>query len=258
MNSDHGPGEVRLGRLRLWYPVVDSTMAIAAGLARIGAPHGTVIQADVQTAGRGRQGRAWVTTPGSALLTSWILRMPFPPGDIGALSPLIALGVVRAIRSLAPEAPVTLKWPNDVLIDDRKVAGILLASHGSGGERVVIAGIGLNLLTEAIPDGVAGAALAGWTADADADRLLDLLAVHLDDVLQSFLRSGTIDNAVRDEIDASLAWRGEPVTLITGTGSLEGVACGIDQDGSLLLHMSREGAVTSIRVGEIARGPRRV
>jgi BirA family biotin operon repressor/biotin-[acetyl-CoA-carboxylase] ligase len=133
-----------LGRPHRHFRATDSTNARAKELAAAGAPGGLVVTADEQRAGRGRQGRSWFGPPGSSLLYSVLLR-PFE-GD-----PLLALAVPVAVCEAAEAvAPVRcqLKWPNDVWIDERKVAGILVEAHPDDGWAVI--GIGVNV---AVPEG---------------------------------------------------------------------------------------------------------
>lgn len=245
-----------IGQPRIWYPQVGSTMDVAANLAARGAPHGAVVQADVQTAGRGRQGRTWIAAPGSALLTSWILRHSGVSADTGALSPLVALAVIRALRKLAPQAPAQLKWPNDVLIDGRKVAGILLTSRASPSGGVVVAGIGVNLRSVAIPDGVDGASVAEWRPGITAGLTRDAIADSLEAVWQVFAKKGTIAEVELEELQLLMAWRNERVTLLSGDGRVSGIAKGIASDGSLQLEQDDGSGILHLRVGEIVRGPR--
>src|SRR5919199_4818507 len=130
------------GLPRLHSRVVDSTNRRARELAEEGAPGGRVVTAAEQTAGRGRQGRTWSAPPGKALLYSAILR---PLGREHGLLPLaVPLAVCEAVESLAP-VRCAVKWPNDVWMEDRKVAGVLIEAHPP--EWAVI-GIGLNVAVE--------------------------------------------------------------------------------------------------------------
>src|SRR3954467_1525943 len=122
-----------LGTPRLHLRVTDSTSDRARELAGAGAPHGTLVTAAEQTAGRGRQGRTWSAPPGRALLMSLVLR-EWPR--------LLPLAAALAVAEVAGEA-TTLKWPNDVLLDSRKVAGILV--EGRPQEGWMVLGIGLNV-----------------------------------------------------------------------------------------------------------------
>ncbi len=122
-----------LGRPRLHLARTDSTNARARALALAGAPHGTLVTAAEQTAGRGRQGRSWVAPAGRALLCSLVLRDP---------PRLLPLGAGVAVAEVVGEA-AQLKWPNDVLLEGRKVAGILV--QGRSQERWAVLGVGLNV-----------------------------------------------------------------------------------------------------------------
>ncbi len=130
---------LRLGRPRVHYRLTDSTNARARELAAAGAPHGTVVTAAEQSAGRGRQGRTWVAPAGRALLCSVLLRDP------PRLLPLAA-GV--AVAEVVGEQ-ASVKWPNDVLLGGRKVAGILVEWRPQQSWAVV--GIGLNVAVEEFP-----------------------------------------------------------------------------------------------------------
>src|SRR3954466_8239630 len=130
-----------IGTPHVHYRVTDSTNARARELAARGAPHGTLVSADSQTAGRGRQGRAWVAAPGDALLMSLLVRR---------VDPLLPLSTAVAVCESPPGLEAAGKWPNDVwLADRRKVAGILLEGRPQEGWAVI--GIGLNVRTRSFP-----------------------------------------------------------------------------------------------------------
>jgi BirA family biotin operon repressor/biotin-[acetyl-CoA-carboxylase] ligase len=133
-----------IGSPHVHHRLTDSTNARARELAVAGAPHGTLVTADEQTAGRGRQGRAWTAAPGDALLLSLLVR---GVGPDTALLPLAA--AVAVCEALAP-VEATIKWPNDIWIERRKVAGILLEGRPQEGWAVV--GIGLNVRTREFPE----------------------------------------------------------------------------------------------------------
>ena len=134
-----------IGRLLHYRETVDSTNRFAMGLAREGAPEGTVVLADRQTAGMGRLQRAWQSPPGCNLYLSVILRPPVAPPDASPITLLAGVAVAEAIASVCPAGVVGIKWPNDVQIRGRKVCGILTEMATAGGSRAVIIGIGLNV-----------------------------------------------------------------------------------------------------------------
>lgn len=129
------------GAPHLHFRRTDSTNTRARELAAAGAPHGTVVTADEQTAGRGRQGRTWTAPPGKALLYSAIVR---PLGARHAMLPLaVPLAVCEAAERLAPGVECGVKWPNDVQVGGRKLAGVLIEARPQDGWAVI--GVGLNL-----------------------------------------------------------------------------------------------------------------
>jgi BirA family biotin operon repressor/biotin-[acetyl-CoA-carboxylase] ligase len=132
---------MRFGAPRRHFRRTDSTNARARELVEAGAPHGTVVTADEQTAGRGRQGRTWTAPPGKALLYSAILR---PLDERHLLLPLsIPLAVCEAAEELEPGVNCQVKWPNDIWIEGRKLAGVLIEAKPQDGWAVI--GVGLNL-----------------------------------------------------------------------------------------------------------------
>jgi BirA family transcriptional regulator, biotin operon repressor / biotin---[acetyl-CoA-carboxylase] ligase len=220
-----------IGTPRVHHRVVDSTNRRARELASRGAPHGTLVTAGEQTAGRGRQGRSWVAPAGGAVLMSLVTREldeRFPLLPLGA-----AVAVSEACESLAPVS-CRIKWPNDVWIDRRKVAGILVEGRPTDGWAVL--GIGLNVSTDGLPAELRSIATA---VDADVEPALAAIV----DALGRWLASG------RPEVLAAWrdrdALRGERVRWADGAG----VAAGIDDSGSLLVETGA--GVVTLRAGEV-------
>src|SRR3712207_1681315 len=149
-----------LGTPRVHYRLTDSTNERARALAVAGAPHGTLVTADEQTAGRGRQGRVWTGPPRSALLMSVVLR---------ELREALPLSAAVAVCEALP-LPAAIKWPNDIWIERRKVAGILVEGRPQEGWAVL--GIGLNVATQEFPEELreTATALRREGVDADAER----------------------------------------------------------------------------------------
>ena len=217
------PSVVRVGS-------VESTQALAFGLAADGAADGTVILADSQTAGRGRRGRVWMDEPGSSLLASVVLRPRLEPARL----PLLSLAVAIAVAEMLIEAAgvrARLKWPNDVLVAGRKIAGILLESR-LGAAPVVVAGVGVNLAQRAFPPSLQGRATSLiLESDRAVDRatLLDLLLQRLGHWRRALERG-----AITEVLDR---WRALADTLgqtVTVDGA-SGLAVDIDADGALLI-----------------------
>jgi BirA family biotin operon repressor/biotin-[acetyl-CoA-carboxylase] ligase len=224
-----------LGRPRLHLRRVDSTNLRARALAAAGAPHGTLITAAEQTAGRGRQGRSWSAPPGAALLASLIVR---DPPELLSLAAGVA--VARVAERLDRERrAATVKWPNDVLLDGGKVAGILVEGRPQDGWAVL--GVGLNVSVELRcldPELGGRAATLGLPAEALEEALSGLLA-ELERAL------GLAPRAMLAELRDRDALRGRTVAWSGGTGS----AAGIDERGRLRVHTER--GTLALDAGEV-------
>ena len=184
--ADAGTGYDRMGLFSVTHhTLIGSTNDEARRLAAEGAPHGTVVHADEQSSGRGRLARTWVSPPGN-LYISIILRTGQPPDRTAELSFVTALAVADTVDALLPARIwARLKWPNDVLVDGAKIAGILLEQV----DDATVIGIGLNVLHAPtnIPYKATTIVASGGIASVDGARdiLLDRLAHHLDDWARS-------------------------------------------------------------------------
>jgi BirA family transcriptional regulator, biotin operon repressor / biotin---[acetyl-CoA-carboxylase] ligase len=220
-----------LGSPRLHLRTVGSTSDRARELAAAGAPHGTLVTAGTQTAGRGRQGRSWSTPPGRALAMSLVLR------DGPALLPLRAgLAVAQAIGDAA-----RIKWPNDVLVDGRKVAGILAEARPDDGWAVLGIGVNVAVALTDLPQEVRDRAGTLGRAPADIEPFL---ATLLNELQRAFDLDAT---AVLDAVRARDALHGRPIAWGDG---LTGVADGIHADGRLVV-VRDDGARTELNAGEV-------
>lgn len=216
---------------------VGSTNDEAARLADAGAPEGTVVWARQQTGGRGRRGRAWASPVGN-LYTSTILRPDVPAAraaELGFVSALAVADIVPAGRA------VRLKWPNDVLVDGGKVAGILLESAiGQTGEvQYVVAGIGINVgFAPQLPEMRYPGAALGGSVEAALERFTGAFAARL----AEWRRDGF--ETVRSAWLAKAGPLGAEVDVKLGDELVRGRFSGLDREGALLL--------------ETASGPRRI
>jgi BirA family biotin operon repressor/biotin-[acetyl-CoA-carboxylase] ligase len=219
-----------LGRPRLHLRATTSTNDRARALAQGGAPHGTLVTADEQHAGRGRQGRTWSAPPRRALLLSLVLRDP------PALLPLAAALAVAEIAG--PEARI--KWPNDVLVEDRKVAGIL--AEGRQHEGWAVLGIGVNValrVDELPPELHATAGTLGLTP-ADLEPTLERLLAALERAL------ALADAALLEAYKRRDALRGQEIAWAGGRGT----AAGVDAAGRLVVELA-DGGRTALSAGEV-------
>lgn len=227
--------------------VTGSTQDDARSAAGDGAAAGSVFVADEQSRGRGRQGRAWSAPPGSALLASLLLAPRVAPQALPRLSLVVGLAVARACAARAT-SEIGVKWPNDVEARGRKLAGVLVEASFRGSELShVVAGFGVNVRRASLPDGVAGRAtsLEGEGAAAlDRGALLAEIVRELcGSLLPTFEREGLAP--LLGELRARDVARDR---LVEGEHA-RGVACGLDDDGRLLV--STERGVVAVHAGEV-------
>ncbi len=258
-----------LGALR-YFDRLDSTNDEAARWIEAGAPDLALVVADEQIAGKGRAGRRWITPPGSALAFSLVL---YPPsldhGQVDILQRAAALGALAVCEALHRQYGLhaQIKWPNDVLLDDRKVAGILAEAQWTGSRlRAVILGVGVNVAVDSVSEAHLPASSLVFPATsietsrgAGVDRL-DFLRAVLERLLDWLprLASSQFLNACED----SLAYRGEWIHLVSGGAQagespasvLEGKILGLAPDGQLKLR-TRSGETVAVRVGEVHLRP---
>lgn len=230
-----------------------STNVEAFRLAEAGAIEGTVVLADRQTAGKGRLGRQWVSPGGVNLYLSVILRPPLPPYEAPQLTFISAVAVARAIEEVTGLRPA-IKWPNDLLVNNCKVAG-LLNEMSAETDRVgfVVLGIGINLNMDAaqFPDDLrtpaTSLALASGRPVSRVPFAVRLLSA-LDEEYSRFLRTGF--GPVREEWARRCNAFGRQVSVAVGTQTLQGPFAGIDHDGALLLTLP-DGRLERVLSGDV-------
>jgi BirA family biotin operon repressor/biotin-[acetyl-CoA-carboxylase] ligase len=247
----------------VYFPSVTSSNDVASRLADRGAANLTTVAAELQTAGRGRLGRTWYSPPGAGLYASVVLRPENVPGSffpcpkiepgtfLGSLVTLTAgVALAEAVRACT-HLPVDIKWPNDLVVGPRKLAGILVEASGAGRLQYVIVGFGINLWSAAYPPEIADRATS---IEAELGRAVDRGTV-LVECLASLaawnqtLRAGTTDAVLDRWRSLAPSSRGARVEWATQEGIASGVTEGIDQDGALLVRT--DGRLERIIAGEI-------
>ena len=231
-----------------FFESIGSTNDQAEELARQGAPHGTLVVADAQTAGRGRGGSTWLTPPGSALAISLVLRLTgLAPERAWGLN---VLGALAILDGLEPEGVrAQIKWPNDVLAGGRKLAGILAEATWQGGRLDhAVLGLGVNVGPEAVP-GPGVVDFPATCVEEVAGRAIDLAGLLLGILggLDRWLpRIGS--PAMLDAWDRSLAFRGDEVEVEHARGAIRGRLHGLAPDGQLIL-WDRDGRQIVVEAG---------
>ena len=204
-----------------WFETVDSTNRYLLQRAAEGAAEGLVAVADEQTAGRGRLGRTWVAPPASALLVSALLRPALTPERMHLVTLAAGLAALDAIDVLAP-TPAGLKWPNDVVVGDRKLAGILAEADGAG---AVIVGMGFNVQPDVLP--------------VELRDIATALVLDRRRLLVEWLRAYDARLSALDEVVADAAARsatlGRRVRVELAHETFEGTATGLTAEGFLVV-----------------------
>jgi BirA family biotin operon repressor/biotin-[acetyl-CoA-carboxylase] ligase len=238
------PAEPALGRTVVRLREVVSTQAVAFAMAEAGAGDGTVVVAEHQTGGRGRLGRTWHDEPGANLLLSMVVRPRLPVARLPLLSYVAAIAVAETLARTGGVA-ARLKWPNDVLVGGRKIAGILLESRLVA-DPVVVVGIGINVGQRRFPPDVAERATSLALATGEDAAREPLLAPLLQafDVWRARLEAAGWA-PVRDRWTALSETVGRQVRV----GASVGLAVGLDDDGGLLL--AAGGAVERVVAGAL-------
>ncbi len=247
-----------LGRHLVARAEVGSTNDLAWEALAAGAPDGTTVVADAQTRGRGRAGRRWHQTPGEGLALSVLLHAGCDRRSLGVLPLAAGLALAQALERVGVRAG--LKWPNDVLMEGRKLAGILCESRGgsgadTAGEAVVI-GVGVNVggdrasFPEALRDTATSLAAEGFAVEREtvAAQFLNVL-----EPLWATLQEGARE-AVLEAWRLRAGFWGRPVRVRTLAGEVSGVARTLDSDGGLVLALA-SGAETTVRAGDLELVP---
>jgi len=249
-----------IGRSILYFETIGSTNDVAASLASSGDAEGAVVIADAQTAGRGRRGRTWFSPPSAGLYVSVVLapaRSVVSPERATSLLTLMAgVALSQAVEQVTGLAPA-IKWPNDLLVERRKLAGILaegVASPSSAGLQGVVLGYGINVMAAAYPPDLASRVTS---LEAELGRAIDRAALCAESL-------ATLAERYRDLIDGRYdaildGWRsrafgarGARVEWDTPAGVRTGITEGIDDMGALLVRVG--GSVERIVAGEVRWG----
>jgi BirA family biotin operon repressor/biotin-[acetyl-CoA-carboxylase] ligase len=220
---------------------LDSTNTLAKEMAGAGAPGGTVVLAEEQTAGRGRRGRSWLSPCKGNLFLSLLLRPALKPDQVFSLTMTLAVAAAEAVRELAHLA-TGIKWPNDLYVGHSKVAGVLTEfSTKNDAVEYVVLGLGLNVLwSPEADDGISSPAtsiLAETGERISRNHLLVRILLGFENLLTKVL-AGDIADCYRKWNDLSLVL-GREVEIESEEGTVLGTAVRIDRDGTLILEDER-------------------
>jgi BirA family biotin operon repressor/biotin-[acetyl-CoA-carboxylase] ligase len=216
-----------------WFESIDSTNSYLLTQAAEGAPEGTVAVADHQRAGRGRLDRRWESPPGASLLTSILLRPTFDPAELHICTAAVALAAAEACRQVAGVGPV-IKWPNDLLVGEAKLAGVLAEVEFTGDACAVVVGIGINVAWPG-PPAVLGTCLDDLCGEAvDRHQLLEALLSALAP-RRAQLDTPEGRKGLAAELRQRCATLGQRIRVELAAEAISGVASDIDDAGQLIV-----------------------
>lgn len=242
----------RYGHMIYYTETSTSTQDIAAKFIREGADEGWLVLAETQTAGRGRLARTWYSPPGSGIYMSLILKPHLPQRHMPQLTIVAAATLCRVLRRLT-SLDILLKWPNDLLVNGRKISGILVESFSHEGETWMILGVGItvNVRQDEFPDWLQQRATSLAAASGRTWEREEIIASFLHELellIDLYLQEGF---SVFRTIWDLYAWQpDEPIELTTPQGAIRGEPIAIDENGALVIKLEG-GSETYIYSGEI-------
>ncbi len=240
-----------VGRKVHLLPEVESTNSAAAGMASAGAPEGTIVAAEVQTGGKGRLGRTWISPKGNLYL-SVVLRPKIAPNKAPLITLMGAVAVVSAIRKQTA-VHARIKWPNDIFAGERKVGGLLTEMSAEPDQvRHIVLGIGLNVNMDAasLPPAVASLATtlsAETGSPVNRTSLLAEIASELDRWYQTFLKNDAEVLRAWESMNMTI---GRQVTVSSANETLQGTAEAIDHEGRLVIRTG-DNALKAVAAGDV-------
>lgn len=237
----------------LCFTETDSTNNCAKKLGDEGAAHGTLVVAERQTAGKGRRGRRWESPAGSSIYMSILLRPDIRPSQASMLTLVMAQSVAEAVRSVTGKE-VLIKWPNDIILNQKKICGILTEmSTEIEWINYVVIGAGINVNTEGFPEEIAGTATSLYlegSGKLQRSRLLAEVLKRFENNYELFLKFGDL-SFMLEEYNGLLVNRDREVRVMEPGHEYNGHAAGINQNGELLV-CTEDGQIKNIYAGEVS------
>ena len=229
-----------------YFPTIGSTMTEAAQLASSGAPHGTVVVADEQTSGIGRLGRDWLSEPEVGIYCSILLRIGLDPACLPIASLLLGLATADAIQQCTDLA-CDLRWPNDVLINERKVAGIL--PHLI--EKYIVAGVGINVNQTSFPSDLRTPATSLWISSGGRVHSREVIIVNLLESVDSLCATLAAEGpeSILKAFSTLSSYAIDRRVVIEENGA-RGITAGLDENGFLLVR-SESGRIEKLATGGV-------
>lgn len=235
------------------YKEIDSTNLEAARLAMDGAAEGTLVVSKVQTAGRGRRGRQWDSPEGEAIYMSLVLRPQTTADKISGITLVMALSVAQALERIGVKGS-RIKWPNDIVLEGKKLCGILTELHmESGSISDVIVGVGVNVNQESFSPEITDIATSIFAVTGqkiEKEILIDAVMKAFERNYDIYQQTYDMTNLIED-YHAFLANRNQKVRVLDPKGEYEGIALGINLRGELLVS-KQDDTIETVYAGEVS------
>ena len=243
----------RMGRQIRYFSRIDSTNQYAKRIAEEGAPDGTLIIADEQTAGKGRSGRTWVTPPAEAIAFTLLLRPKLSPDRISMVTLVMGLAVTNAVNSLYGVS-AGIKWPNDVVIKGRKLCGILTEMSAEVRQvNYIVIGVGINANLTSFPEEIREIATSlklELGRDINRAELIARVMTEFERLYAEFEAQGDL-GAVMQEYNELCLNAGSKVRVLDPNGEYTGTSRGINSMGELLVE-TEDGQIQEVYAGEVS------
>ncbi len=231
----------------------DSTNIQAKRLAEAGAPEGTLVITESQTAGKGRRGRSWVSPPGTGIWMSLVLKPRIDPSSASQLTLVAALAVAAGIED-ACGLKGQIKWPNDIVMSGKKLCGILTEmSTEQLAIKHVIVGIGINVNMTDFPKEISQTASSLYLESGklwDREPIISCIMRRMEEYYERFLETADL-SGLKEEYEDRLGNRNRQVTVLEPKGAYSGLCRGITEDGELLVERE-DGTMTQVMSGEVS------
>ena len=240
------------GKTCLCFPALESTNDYAKELAKQECVHGTLIVADTQTAGKGRRGRVWKSPKGTTISMSLCLEPKLPTEKVSGITLAAALSVAEAIFDLTGKR-AQIKWPNDIVLNGRKICGILTELVFRKEIYAVIVGVGINVNTEQFPEEiqeVASSLKRECGREFSRETLIAAILKYFERFFESYKNTQDL-RLLREDYEAMLANKGKEVLVLDPQGSYTGIAKGITDSGNLVV-MCEDGSEKEVYSGEVS------
>ncbi|MCD8037656.1 MAG: biotin--[acetyl-CoA-carboxylase] ligase [Lachnospiraceae bacterium] len=245
----------QIARKLVFHKETGSTNLDAKALAEKGAEPGTLVVADMQTAGRGRRGRSWDGASGKNIYMSLVLRPDCPPDKASALTLVMALSVAEAVKELSPDVSCMIKWPNDIVINGKKACGILTEMSAEPDcIHYVVIGVGINVNQTEFPNKISDTATSlflEYGREIDRSRLVAAIMKRFEECYCLF-KERYLLTPLLDRYNSMLVNMDRQVRVLDPKGEYEGIAKGANEKGELIVERADSGETVCVYAGEVS------